>query len=179
MRRSRSPSSARLTTRSNGTRWARPGAVPSLDSGDQCHQCDPNHRDQALRAATITIETTEMNWARKGVLILLAAAICWSGLPGFDCLLTAQPMMQSDCCQAMPANCPMPDAGMSSSCCSTQPQNTSIAQDTSYSPEHPQKIFLVPHSVRSLETTSSDSVAQISVEAPPPRLTTGISILRI
>ena len=153
----------------------------------------PRHSPANLIAAINVIQITairpgelpplqsrlQMNWARKGVLILLAAAICWSGLPGSDCLLTAQPMMQSDCCQAMASNCPMPDAGMSFSCCSTQPQNTSIAQDTSYSPEHPQKIFLAPHSVSIMEAMSSDSVAQITVEAPPPRLTTGISILRI
>lgn len=121
-----------------------------------------------------------MNWARKGLLMVLAAAICLSGLPGNDCLLTAQPMMHSDCCQAMAAECPMPDAGMNSSCCGSQPQNTALTQDAYYSPEHPQKIFLTGHSMSSIAPAASGSVAQPPVEAPPPRLTTGRnSILRI
>lgn len=121
-----------------------------------------------------------MDWVRKGLFIVLATAICWGGLPEYDCLFTAQPMANSDCCQAMAANCPMPDAGMNSNCCSTQRQNSAVTQDASYSPEHPQKILLTAYSVIFVAPAASGSFAQSPIEAPPPRLTTGgHSILRI
>lgn len=112
--------------------------------------------------------------------MVLAAAICWSALPGYDCLLTMHPTTQSDCCNGMPPDCPMPDAGMSASCCSTHGQNSAVVADTFYSPEHPQKVFLAQHSKGLVEPETSGSVERTALETPPPKLITSIhSILRI
>ena len=150
-----------------------------LDHLELLPQCDPNHRNPDWRVRWLQLRL-HMNWLRKGLFMVMAAAICWSGLPEYDCLFTAQPTADSDCCRAMAANCPMPDAGMNSNCCSTQPQKTAVTQDSSYSPEHPQKIFLTSHSVSFVAPAASRSIDRTPVEAPPPRLTTGRnSILRI
>lgn len=121
-----------------------------------------------------------MNWSRKGALLMLVVAVLWATTPAFACLLTAQSAQPPACCHGMMHHCGAMGASMSSPCCSARPQEIAVAPVPPFTPEHAQRLALLPHHA-ALLIVATASIAHGSSFDPPPLIfsSSGSTILRI
>ena len=121
-----------------------------------------------------------MAWSRKGALLMLATVILWTAVPALACLPGMRSTGQADCCKSMTPDCPMSQAAMNASCCSTHRQDNAVPPVPFYAPEHSQKLFLTPHSTGIAAPANAGSIERAALLASPPDHSPGASsILRI
>lgn len=121
-----------------------------------------------------------VTWSRKGAFLLLAAVVLWTAAPAFACIALMHPAENSRCCHSMGSNCPMPDAGLSSSCCLIHGGDTLAATAPSYSTEQPHQLFISESPAGYVGHAGPNSVIRPAFDAPPPDPSPGgSSILRI
>jgi hypothetical protein len=121
-----------------------------------------------------------MNWSRKGALLMLAVVVFWTAMPASACLLGMKPMRQHDCCRRMARMCGSAASAASNACCQASPRNTAAAPEPLYSPEHSQKLVIVPHQAIAHAPATLCAAYGNAFEAPPPKSASSSgSILRI
>jgi hypothetical protein len=121
-----------------------------------------------------------MAWGRKGALMMLATVLLWTAAPAFACLPGMRAAGPADCCRSMAPDCPMSQAAMNASCCSTHRQDNAVPPVPFYAPEHAQKLFVTAHSASFVALANSDSIERAALLASPPYHSPGASsILRI
>jgi hypothetical protein len=117
-----------------------------------------------------------MSWGRKGALLMLAVVVFWTALPVSACLLAKQPPRQADCCRAMARDCGAPGSATNTSCCKTNRQEAAVTPAPPYSPQHVQKLSLVPGAGNLLSPQQTPvSLNRITFETPPPKPSPGDS----
>lgn len=121
-----------------------------------------------------------MNWSRKGALLMLAVVVFWTAMPASACLLGFNPMRRHDCCRGMMRMCGSAATAAGGACCQAGPRNTVVAPDPPYSPEHAQKLVIIPHHVSPHSPAALRAACGNAFEAPPPKASSSSSsVLRI
>jgi len=121
-----------------------------------------------------------MNWSRKGALLMLAVVVFWTAMPASACLLGLKPMRQHDCCRKMARMCSSSATAATGACCQASRRNTAAAPVPPYSPEHSEKLVLVPHQASLHAPATLRAAHGKAFEAPPPKAASSSgSILRI
>lgn len=111
---------------------------------------------------------------------MLAVAVFWTAMPASACLLGMQPMRQHDCCRGMARMCTSAGMAASGACCQAGPRNTAVAPEAPYSPEHAQKLVIIPHQATAHAPATLRAAYGNAFEAPPPKAASSSgSILRI
>jgi hypothetical protein len=123
---------------------------------------------------TIVVRSDTMSWGRKGALLLLAVGVFWTALPVSACLLAKQIPTQKDCCRAMARDCSAPGSVSNTSCCKTTRQDDAVSPVPPYSPEHSQKLSVVPGTGILLSPQQTlVSLNRVAFETPPPKPSPG------
>ncbi|MDE3186244.1 MAG: hypothetical protein KGM96_01815 [Acidobacteriota bacterium] len=121
-----------------------------------------------------------MNWSRKGALLMLAVVVFWTAMPASACLLGFKPMRQHDCCRRMARMCTSAGMAASGACCQASPRNTAVAPDPPYTPEHAQKLVIIPQQASLRAPATLRAGYGHAFKAPPPKAaSSSASILRI
>jgi len=89
------------------------------------------------------------------------------------------PTGKPHCCRSMTSDCPMPDAGISPSCCLIYGSDTVAAPAHSYFTLQPQQLFFPEHAADYVAPAASNFATRLAFNATPPDPSPGGSILRI
>ena len=86
-----------------------------------------------------------MVWVRKGALLMLSVVVFCAAMPAYACLLGARSTSQPSCCGKMAQGCDSPGMGAADSCCQIQGKSPAVPPVPPYTPEHAQRLLLIPH----------------------------------
>jgi hypothetical protein len=114
-----------------------------------------------------------MRLGRQGAVLTLAAAVLWTAMPAFACLLNLQPTPRHGCCSEMAKDCDPVAMAATGSCCQAREQSAVIAPVPLFAPKQAQVAATAP-SLPSLQALTPLGVRRLTPhETPPPKSSSG------
>jgi hypothetical protein len=119
---------------------------------------------------------------RAGALMMTMIAVLWAVTPAIACLVPMHQMTpaEHECCLKMAQQCGSSVMPSSHSCCQVHQRETAVSPVSTYPPNRPFALAIVPPSSIVLADSAVTSAISPALEAPPPESSPGyISVLRI